>query len=275
MHVHGHETLYLSSRGTQRLLAPIFRPPIVSSSAASSLLLFLIISSHSFSPQNGTKSILPLLRLGLKSFQASIDARLASRSATAFEKSSSWISCKTRCTSSVTCASLPKTLPALVSKMFRLAMTNWPFWMSMGPTSNRIGTPFISQWLNFQPGEWSDSSSLTRTPADDSLPKYSMHFSRTSSRSASEEFALRPTGTMTTWKAATRGGSTRPLSSPWTMAMTPIVRCVMPQEFWKANSFFFPVASDGSWNVMSNIFENFWPRWCDVAPWIARPVAGM
>ena len=37
----------------------------------------------------------------------------------------------------------------------------------------------------------------------------------------------------TSWRGATRGGRTRPLSSPCTMTITPIVRVVRPQEFCK------------------------------------------
>jgi hypothetical protein len=30
-----------------------------------------------------------------------------------------------------------------------------------------------------------------------------------------------------------------------------------------------------TWYIMSNILAKFCPRWCEVAPWIARPAAGM
>merc|ERR1711972_775822 len=84
MHTFGHLTLYLSSCGVHKLLAPIFNPPATSSSAASSLLLALIISSHALSPQNGTRSKLPLFKFGLKSFQSSTFTSLVSRSFKAF-----------------------------------------------------------------------------------------------------------------------------------------------------------------------------------------------
>ena len=40
---------------------------------------------------------------------------------------------------------------------------------------------------------------------------------------------------ITTCVGATRGGSTRPLSSPCTMIITPIVRVVRPQLFCHTN----------------------------------------
>merc|ERR1712164_71017 len=78
MHVVGHDLLYLASCGTQRLFAPIVRPPSTSASADSSLLLSLMASSHWTSPQNGTRTSLPLLSSGLKLFQSSTDASLSS-----------------------------------------------------------------------------------------------------------------------------------------------------------------------------------------------------
>ena len=40
-------------------------------------------------------------------------------------------------------------------------------------------------------------------------------------------------GSTTVWMGATRGGSTRPLSSPWVMMMPPIRRVDTPQLVWK------------------------------------------
>jgi len=40
-----------------------------------------------------------------------------------------------------------------------------------------------------------------------------------------------PQGMTTTWRPATRGGRIRPLLSPWTMIITPMVRVVRPHEF--------------------------------------------
>mmetsp|Transcript_93830 Transcript_93830/g.292423 ORF Transcript_93830/g.292423 Transcript_93830/m.292423 type:complete len:233 (-) Transcript_93830:1109-1807(-) len=232
MHLGGHAQLYLSSCGTQRLLAPILRPPATSASAASSLDLSLIHSSHSLEPQKGTRTSMPLFRFGLKSFHSSTSTRRSSRWASALAKRSAWMPSSSLRTSSTSVASLPVTLAAFWSAMCRRAMTNSPFLMSWGPSSMRSGTPFISQWLNFQPGVWSPSSRRTRTPASRSLSQQRPAASATARRSSSGQPALRPTGTTTTWWQATRGGSTRPLSSPWTMIMTPMVRCVMPQEFW-------------------------------------------
>lgn len=68
-----------------------------------------------------------------------------------------------------------------------------------------------------------------------------------------------------TCRQATLGGSTSPMSSPWTMVRTPMVLVVIPHEFWKASC--FSPGLLGSSNTISNILEKFWPRWWDVAPW--------
>ena len=41
------------------------------------------------------------------------------------------------------------------------------------------------------------------------------------------------TGMMITWVGAMRGGSTRPLLSPWVMITPPMRRVDTPQEVWK------------------------------------------
>lgn len=66
-----------------------------------------------------------------------------------------------------------------------------------------------------------------------------------------------------TWMAATLGGSTSPLLSPCTMTITPMVRVVIPQEFWYTNVFSW-VSGSSIW--ISNILEKFWPKWWEVAP---------
>ena len=85
--------------------------------------------------------------------------------------------------------------------------------------------PFISYSANFQPADWSESSIFTRKPA---LTRRSMT-ARLASRTPSLCWA---TGMMTTWMGAMRGGSTRPLLSPWVMMMPPIMRVDTPQEVW-------------------------------------------
>lgn len=63
-------------------------------------------------------------------------------------------------------------------------------------TSTRSGTPFISYWLNFQPGVLSaEASSSTRTPAALRAPSSRATAAVTASPSAS--FLMM--GTMTTW----------------------------------------------------------------------------
>ena len=107
------------------------------------------------------------------------------------------------------------------------------FSMSLGPISTRRGTPFISYWANFQPGDCSLSSSFTRR-------------SRASSRDFSALAASRTPGlcwamgTTTTCTGATAGGSTRPLLSEWVMMQAPMRRVVEPQEVWK-----------GYWSLLS------------------------
>ena len=99
----------------------------------------------------------------------------------------------------------------------------WPFSMSRGPTSMRTGTPFISHSLNFQPALWSRSSTLVRMPAAVSSLYSSSAFSSTPGLCIAM-------GRITAWMGATRGGITRPRSSPWTMIIPPIMRVDTPQE---------------------------------------------
>ncbi len=69
---------------------------------------------------------------------------------------------------------------------------------------------------------------------------------------------------------ATRGGKTTPILSEWTISITPMERVVKPQEAYQtiAFSLFWLKKS------MLNILAKFWPRLCEVAAWIARPLAG-
>ena len=97
--------------------------------------------------------------------------------------------------------------------------------MSLGPISTRRGTPFISYSANFQPGELSESSILERTPA-------SFSRSRRAAAASSTPGLCAATGMTTAWTGATRGGRTRPLSSPWVMMMPPIIRVDTPQLVW-------------------------------------------
>mmetsp|Transcript_93708 Transcript_93708/g.264501 ORF Transcript_93708/g.264501 Transcript_93708/m.264501 type:complete len:215 (+) Transcript_93708:179-823(+) len=214
MQVLGQALLYLSSCGTHKLLAPILSPPATSTSAASSFDLFLMASSHSGSPQKGTRRSLPWFKFGLKSFHSSMETSLSSRSARALSYNSDWTESNVLLTSSTTEAILPVTLAFGVGSAFRFAITNSPFLMSKGPNSMRTGTPFISQKLNFQPGELSRSSTLARIPASVSFSYMSSAAAFVWSRSCCEVAALIPTTTITTCKLATLGGNTRPRSSP-------------------------------------------------------------
>ncbi len=60
---------------------------------------------------------------------------------------------------------------------------------------------------------------------------------------------------VSTCRQATRGGSTSPMLSPWTIVSTPMVLVVIPQEFWKASC--FSPGLFGSSNTISNILEKF------------------
>ena len=104
-------------------------------------------------------------------------------------------------------------------------MTHCSFSMSLGPISTRTGTPFISYSANFQPGELSESSILLRTPAAFSR-------SRREAAASSTPGLWAATGITTAWVGAIRGGSTKPLSSPWVMMMPPIIRVLTPQLVW-------------------------------------------
>ncbi len=87
------------------------------------------------------------------------------------------------------------------------------FSRSFGPISRRTGTPRISHSENFQPGVYSSrASSITRMPAAVSSALSA------SARGSTVSCQLpRGIGTITTWCGATRGGSTRPPSSPCVM----------------------------------------------------------
>ena len=111
------------------------------------------------------------------------------------------------------------------SPVSRRATTHCSFSMSLGPISTRRGTPFISYSANFQPGELSESSILERMPAVFSR-------SRRAAAASSTPGLWAATGMTTAWMGATRGGSTRPLSSPWVMMMPPIIRVETPQLVW-------------------------------------------
>jgi hypothetical protein len=112
----------------------------------------------------------------------------------------------------------------------------------------------------------SRSSSSTRTPLARSWAARSL----AAPLSVSRFIPLMTIGTMTTWMGATRGGRTRPVSSEWTMTITPIERVVKPHDVCQGICF-WPCLS--SYSIL-NILPKFLPRLCEVAPWMARPVAG-
>ena len=74
-------------------------------------------------------------------------------------------------------------------------------------------------------------------------------------------------GTITTWMGAKRGGSTRPLSSPWAMISAPIRRVETPQEVAHTYSCLpsLPV------NCTSKDLAKFCPRKCEVPACRAFP----
>ena len=98
--------------------------------------------------------------------------------------------------------------------------------MSLGPSSRRRGTPFISYSANFQPADWSEASILARMPA-------AFRRFMTASLASRTPSLCWATGMMITWVGAMRGGSTRPLLSPWVMITPPMRRVDTPQEVWK------------------------------------------
>ena len=108
------------------------------------------------------------------------------------------------------------------SRLSRRTSTHWFCSMSLGPISSRRGTPCISYWAYFQPGELSLASSFTRNFSESRFCS-SWAFSSTPG-------LCMATGTITTWMGAIFGGSTRPLSSPWTIITAPIIRVETPQE---------------------------------------------
>ena len=64
-------------------------------------------------------------------------------------------------------------------------------------------------------------------------------------------------GTITTWIGATLGGSTSPLSSPWTITTAPTIRVVMPHEVFQTYSHL----PDSFWYLTSNALAKLCPRW--------------
>mmetsp|Transcript_5592 Transcript_5592/g.15848 ORF Transcript_5592/g.15848 Transcript_5592/m.15848 type:complete len:291 (-) Transcript_5592:1409-2281(-) len=152
----------------------------------------------------------------------------------------------------------------------RRATTACSFARSFGPISTRMGTPFCSQCEYFHPGVYeSRSSTLFRTPCAVRSATILSTAAAILALSSSAILALGMGITMA-WIGAIRGGSTRPLSSPWTMIITPMVRVVMPHEF--CHTSFFDVSS--AMYSMLNILAKFCPRQWLVPPWIPFPVAG-
>ena len=116
-------------------------------------------------------------------------------------------------------------LTKVFSRVSRRTRTHWFFSRSLGPSSRRRGTPFISHWLNFQPGALSLSSSLTRA--------YWLMEAATSAAFSATPGLWGAMGTTTTCQGAMAGGRIRPSSSPWVMMMAPTRRVETPQLVWK------------------------------------------
>merc|ERR1719420_1170242 len=68
---------------------------------------------------------------------------------------------------------------------------------------------------------------------------------------------------------ATRGGITKPFSSPCTKIMAPMERVEKPHEFCHTSV----LEPESSSNLMSNILAKFWPKQWEVAAWMPRPDA--
>mmetsp|Transcript_2186 Transcript_2186/g.8302 ORF Transcript_2186/g.8302 Transcript_2186/m.8302 type:complete len:265 (+) Transcript_2186:95-889(+) len=139
----------------------------------------------------------------------------------------------------------------------RLATTHAFLATSLGPTSTRTGTPFISHCANFHPGELrSSSSTLTLIPAF--VRVVAMAFAASATAALSLFFCAM--GTTTTCIGASAGGSRSPASSPCVMMTPPMRRVETPQEDW----YTCLVSPFSSRKVVSNALEKFWPRLCDV-----------
>mmetsp|Transcript_5330 Transcript_5330/g.22591 ORF Transcript_5330/g.22591 Transcript_5330/m.22591 type:complete len:255 (-) Transcript_5330:989-1753(-) len=232
------------SKGKHRIVAPV-----------SSLICF----SCSSEPSQPPRAHLPSAIAALSSSYERTSTMFASRNARASASSAACTSSKTVsifATSAAGSAETPNSFPSFPG-LSRRATTHAPFATSLGPTSIRTGTPFISQWLNFQPGELrASSSSLTRTPARFSAATISPAAAATLSLS----LFFCAMGTTTTCTGASRGGSRNPASSPWVMMIPPIRRVDTPHELW-CTYCLVPVSSR---NCVSNALAKFWPRLCEV-----------
>mmetsp|Transcript_12468 Transcript_12468/g.53613 ORF Transcript_12468/g.53613 Transcript_12468/m.53613 type:complete len:255 (-) Transcript_12468:906-1670(-) len=150
----------------------------------------------------------------------------------------------------------PNSFPSFPGRS-RLATTHASLATSLGPTSTRIGTPFISHCANFHPGELrSSSSTLTLIPAFSSVAAMALAAAATAALS----LFFCAMGTTTTCTGASAGGSRNPASSPCVMMIPPMRRVETPQEDW----YTCWVSPFSSRKVVSNALEKFWPRLCDV-----------
>mmetsp|Transcript_13233 Transcript_13233/g.43851 ORF Transcript_13233/g.43851 Transcript_13233/m.43851 type:complete len:320 (+) Transcript_13233:290-1249(+) len=232
------------SKGKHRIVAPV--ASFISSSCASV-------------PSHPPRAHFPSAIAVLSSSYEFTSTMLSSRKTVA-----SWS--KEACTSSRVClifatnttasTETPNSFPSFPG-LSRRATTHAPVATSFGPTSIRIGTPFISQWLNFQPGELRvSSSSFTRTPACFSVS--TMCAAAKDTVSLSLFFCA--IGTTTTCTGAKAGGRRRPVSSPCVMMIPPISRVLTPQLDW-CTYCFLPFSSR---KVVSNALAKLSPRLCDV-----------
>ncbi len=134
------------------------------------------------------------------------------------------------------------------------------FSRSLGPSSMRMGTPFISHWLYFHPGRLSVSSIWMRIPL-------SCFFRFSAAVSISFLFSSLCIGMMTAWMGAIFGGMMSPLLSPCIPIIIPMLRVVIPQLFCHAGF----SCSSLSMNLTLNAFAKWSPRLWLVATWIAFP----
>jgi hypothetical protein len=194
------------SSGTHRAVAPV---------AA------LISSSHSRVPQCSA-SAQPVATALTKSSHSSVTTVCESRKAVARSSSRSW----NAASSSTSRAGAPSSEIGSLPSPSRRTITAVPAARSRGPSSSRMGAPRSSHSLNLNPGDTCVRlSTWTRIPASASRAA-----SASAAAMTSPTASPRPIGTMTTWYGASRGGSTRPLSSPWVMITPPIIRVLMPNE---------------------------------------------
>mmetsp|Transcript_5001 Transcript_5001/g.17087 ORF Transcript_5001/g.17087 Transcript_5001/m.17087 type:complete len:224 (+) Transcript_5001:93-764(+) len=202
------------SKGKHRMVAPVFS---------------LISFSSSSEPSQAHLAHFPSSIVFSKSAIVAQSTMFSSRNFLAFSNIASWISSKITLifsTNDAFSAETPNSLPSLPGTSL-LATTHAFFSTSLGPISIRIGTPFISQKLNFHPGDFVSSASIfTRMPASFNIFVIASHDAITDSLS----LFFCQIGVTMTCTGANFGGNVNPLSSPCVIITPPIIRVLTPQE---------------------------------------------